>query len=872
MILIFYTILIIEGLGNPGDVTVFGYVQDVYEAAANKSCVANVISNYAVNMTTFLSSSLQKSIAVGNIDKIIQTTNLISSIISVKNCSSAPDCTALNRNGCLEISGSCSSCLPGYKGIFGDSNTKCVLNTLYAGAIGSACETGDLCLYQSCKNLTCSAPQQTCPSSIFGTVCSGKGSCRSLDPSGNILKNCTIINTSCTTSCLCDRGYGGADCSLNPTEAVERTEIRVSLCKALTHVISVSENSPQLFDSIASALLSAYDKDEIFGIAKLVQCSSVLRFLGTSAVKGFLKGTLPATKQNFAEISSQFVATKVISRTSTASLFADDVMAAIRGVTEGIMKVMVKGQNSFSLTTSNIRITLINELLTSLSNATFLPPSTAEELSYGSLQSKIILPGTGVSSCSSDGFYTQVSTLHFGTNPHMGSEAVKSPLLQFSSPLAKKKAAVQPRSEATITEPTTAAYYVTLQFSSEQKLNSSTQIGLYSRNRNVTIPACTSYDTTISPPKYVSCDSCKISSYTNFNATFACYDIKSLCPANLNSGRQLDSNDYEYQDNNGYKNHQEDFFEDSIDYNDVDDNFSPLSRELSANDDASSASDDQLVSKNHASVRSFGTVFYSIVDEMASVLSSNPFAINLKKGVPVLALVGCLLGSIIIGFLFFLRWDKIERHEAIYLLDEKEKNIKMKILHDINDGGYGKSQSISSSPAKYNKSMNASGTTMTSSMAILVDEKDDSSYARDITSKYGYDDIPPDCPSESEFGSLNSLLEATLFMTQFSDQALPKSYIQDEKFLKIQRGKYRLNLKFIADTFYTIIRSHYLSAMIWGGSSLKNPRTLRFLVPVRKMLLLLFTDTLIFGLYFPADSTCTHYNTEKSCHALPSKV
>ena len=195
-------------------------------------------------------------------------------------------------------------------------------------------------------------------------------------------------------------------------------------------------------------------------------------------------------------------------------------------------------------------------------------------------------------------------------------------------------------------------------------------------------------------------------------------------------------------------------------------------------------------------------------------------------------------------------------------------------MKDISEGGYGVSHSICNSPAKYSKSVNASATTMTSSMAILVDEKEDSSYAREITSKYGYgyDDIPPDSASQSELGSLNSLLEATVFMTQFSDQALPKSYIQDEKYLKIQRGKYRLNFELILETVYTIIRSHYLSAMIWGGSSLKNPRTLRFLVPVRKMLLLLFTDTLIFGLYFPADSTCTHYHTEKSCQALPSKV
>ena len=107
-----------------------------------------------------------------------------------------------------------------------------------------------------------------------------------------------------------------------------------------------------------------------------------------------------------------------------------------------------------------------------------------------------------------------------------------------------------------------------------------------------------------------------------------------------------------------------------------------MDHELSGEDDTSSISDDQLGSTDHATVKSFGTVFYSIIAEMSTVLSVNPFAIDLKKGIPVLALVGCLLGSIIVGFLFFLRWDKIERHEAIYLLDEKEKSIKTKIFKD----------------------------------------------------------------------------------------------------------------------------------------------------------------------------------------------
>ena len=60
----------------------------------------------------------------------------------------------------------------------------------------------------------------------IGTVCSKRGACRYTDPSGNIFLTCTILNTTCTASCYCDAGYGGKDCSLNPSSLAARDKIR----------------------------------------------------------------------------------------------------------------------------------------------------------------------------------------------------------------------------------------------------------------------------------------------------------------------------------------------------------------------------------------------------------------------------------------------------------------------------------------------------------------------------------------------------------------------------------------------------------------------------------------------------------------------
>ena len=75
------------------------------------------------------------------------------------------------------------------------------------------------CLHFNCQTLLYLTAR-------IGTVCSKKGVCRYTDPSGNILLTCTILNTTCTASCYCDAGYGGKDCSLNPSSLAARDKIR----------------------------------------------------------------------------------------------------------------------------------------------------------------------------------------------------------------------------------------------------------------------------------------------------------------------------------------------------------------------------------------------------------------------------------------------------------------------------------------------------------------------------------------------------------------------------------------------------------------------------------------------------------------------
>ena len=71
------------GLGRPGDVTVIGFAQDIYNAAAQASFVVTVLLTDGFDISAFLNSSLKIHYATGNVDGVIQTTNMVSSIVEI---------------------------------------------------------------------------------------------------------------------------------------------------------------------------------------------------------------------------------------------------------------------------------------------------------------------------------------------------------------------------------------------------------------------------------------------------------------------------------------------------------------------------------------------------------------------------------------------------------------------------------------------------------------------------------------------------------------------------------------------------------------------------------------------------------------------
>ena len=59
-----------------------------------------------------------------------------------------------------------------------------------------------------------------------GSVCSGNGACVYSDPSGTVLKSCSITDVRCTATCACTNGFGGVNCALTAAALVDRSDLR----------------------------------------------------------------------------------------------------------------------------------------------------------------------------------------------------------------------------------------------------------------------------------------------------------------------------------------------------------------------------------------------------------------------------------------------------------------------------------------------------------------------------------------------------------------------------------------------------------------------------------------------------------------------
>ena len=635
--------------------TVVAEIFDLFEASTMVTSAVTATIPVNIDLQAYLDSKLEATLSSGDINIAFSGVNNVASTINAVDCSqaNASFCAGLNRDVCFDTTNTCSECLEGFTGKVGSFNTLCFPTSRNSteGSVGSPCEVGSDCLLGSCKGNVCSIPITECPSNTTMAICSGHGACIYTDNSGQVLKEgCNIFDTSCSAACRCSDGFGGADCSLSPAAALARDELRTTLCNTIDTIRNISDASSLLLESLVGSLLVSYVPAEVVSSVGVGACEGALLLVTKLAADGLLTGTSASTTDFLVQSTAEFVTTAGAGASTSGTKAGAVVTDALAGVAAGVLLAMVPGQSDVVVATDGLRFTAVNALASTVT--ALRPPLTGAEAAYGSEVASAVefISGSGAA-CNTGLGYAELSVVQWGATPYEGADSLETPQLQFQSqgsatvennrlrrllaqrlvagnvPAAVSSSWSRKHSRGLANDTAaTPAYFLTFLFNQQQRFDLSIRSELLGAEdptsivSNATFPDCTQFSI---ESGYSPCQGCVVSSYNNINVTYSCFDVAQLCPG-VGSNRRLQGDD------------------------DGDDFLSG---------DTSAASSVQ---------------YAALINTLDSVLSTNPFSLDLQQNSSVVIFLSVLVGIILIGFVYFRRWDVYDHHVMLYAKKERQ--------------------------------------------------------------------------------------------------------------------------------------------------------------------------------------------------------
>ena len=580
------------------------------------------------------------------------------------------------------------------------------------------------------------------------------------------------------------------------------------------------------------------------------------------------------------------------------------------GLIRSIQLGKAGGENPTVVVTENVQIIVTSELISFTDSAHLSTPPMKYRSEGPAVQPTVAIGPDGLSGCAFTGGYAHMSVLQWSKNPYGQSESVRSPLLRFSlAPLqsteslespfdpssgASRRGRRQLGGNNTVPVPTSLsfnlsgvpAYSVTLQFSKKIDFNFSATVDLVLRSSqgkalNYTLPACTLYNGV----SYVPCRGCNISSFTSYNVTYACYDIHQLCPQAPTFQKmtmQSDSAPYLRSYSHGYEDSSDGAVEMGSAEGGEEGEGEWGGRYLEAQD-----------SSNEITASTYGVLLQSVIEELSTVLSSNPFA--LKANTTILCFVSLLGGFIVIMLIYLLRVDHEESVERRYMGEECEAAVRDHIVEEIKSGGKGDlGVSFQQYSRQVKEERRASASVIGNIKRIkrrgtLFDNKEGSPTKSGMTlngmhvdkdtsliSPNGKRVAVPDSiqegDEEEEDGDdkMNSATsEKSSPHRKHSDNE--KESINEEDTIIATKAALTgfLHKLFPGRSIFAgnrnmlqVISVYHDYFCMFAGSELTKTRTVRFLSVVCVVLPTIFTDTVFFGIYFPAVSLCQTYTDE----------
>ena len=376
-------------------------------------------------------SSLQQSLATFDLSAITAAYQLSVNLLNDAtrpDCSLAPDCAALNRDICSATAQTCGSCLTGYSGVYGDSNYGCHASADTKKDLGESCAANSDCYYNSCVNAKCTAPVKVCPLGEGGAECSGHGTCDYATGQGTELlaTGCTVEDTTCIASCVCEAGWGGAVCGFTSAEVSVISAQRGEMCTSLVTMTSLIQPTKEKLETFSDYLVQVFDATGVLEGSDLDECNAALSSLSAS---------LSAATVNTGRSNGQ-VANVISEFTSHAAEPAPSaILEAVEALEEYAHTDMLPGQEVVSYTTPNFRVGYYFPSLALLTTENVMEaPRTAEEVAYDVDAYSVNLPAVGLNMCGAFEDFALITLTVWAQSPYdMGDAALDGNLFAMST-------------------------------------------------------------------------------------------------------------------------------------------------------------------------------------------------------------------------------------------------------------------------------------------------------------------------------------------------------------------------------------------------------------------------------------------------------
>lgn len=548
---------------------------------------------------------------------------------------------------------------------------------------------------------------------------------------------------------------------------------------------------------------------------------------------------------------------------------------------QGIQLGMVDGENALTYVTTNLDFSVTSALVSSTGGIEYTPLPQENALGSKSMQPKITLGPLGLSACEYNNGYAFMSVLKWSNNPFEGSAFVTSPLLRVASESSSAPAEITAQhtmssgvkgSRVTYAHNVSQVplYTISLPFSREQEFNFSAMNSSYSfpgqRRSNFTIPKCIQHVGV----SYISCKHCNISSFTNFNVTYSCFDIFQLCPSSNAKRRLLDEESKTGRGRLGDEEVYKDSYPDSDRHRVIGRAHSRNSKRARSLDDSSSGSSAASMAEQGST---YGTLVQSVISELSDVLSNNPFNLDIRKCKIVLGFTLGLSTFIILMLTYLLRLDYHESLDKKYVMKEREADVRRLIIDDLKKGGKGDlvaSYQEYSRQSKDNRRANGSimgSTAISGKSNTFITGKSSFCVSESPMHRDKHVNVPPTSlhagTTSSSSNSSSCMVECRTNSNHDPDEAHTTQAIITEFMYKLFPGHSIFSGK---RNLMKIIFLNHDYLRMFAGSDLRKSRTIRFLSLLSVVLPFIFTDTVFFGIYFPSNSVCAAKINKVQCY------